>query len=114
MHSFSSIIFCFLILFSWNQLTNGLACYSCTNCNDPFNPTYVLVRYENDTTTWYCTKSWVSNNIVRSIATSCTQSSTVGSSQTCCQSNLCNNAQRYMLTKTFSFSIGILMLIVFF
>jgi hypothetical protein len=31
-------------------MTDGLACYSCTNCNDPFNQNYVLIRYGNEST----------------------------------------------------------------
>jgi hypothetical protein len=43
---------------AWNQLTDGLACYSCTNCNDPFNQNYIQIAYSNDTIPWYCSVSW--------------------------------------------------------
>ncbi|CAF1135891.1 unnamed protein product [Adineta ricciae] len=109
MFSFSSISLICCILFTWNQVTNGIACYVCTNCNDPFNPTYVGVSYQNDTN-YYCRKMVVANNIARDMITSCTSSSTAGTSQWCCQTNLCNSAQK----NTLGFLLAISVLKVFF
>lgn len=40
-------------------MTNGLACYSCTNCNDPFNSNYVQVLYQNESSiSYYCSVSF--------------------------------------------------------
>jgi hypothetical protein len=39
-------------------MTDGLACYSCANCNDPFNQNYIQVQYYNDSpTAYYCSVS---------------------------------------------------------
>jgi hypothetical protein len=38
-------------------MIDGLACYSCSNCNDPFNPNYVQVLYQNDSMAYYCSVS---------------------------------------------------------
>lgn len=50
-------------------MINGLACYTCTNCNDPFNSNYVQVSYYNDTIPYYCTVSL--NNLFRFKEISC-------------------------------------------
>ena len=38
-------------------LADGLVCYSCQNCSDPFQPTYIYAQWQNDTQTQYCTVS---------------------------------------------------------
>ena len=40
-------------------MSNGLACYSCINCNDPFNSLYIQVLYVNDSLGYYCSVSYV-------------------------------------------------------
>ena len=49
-------------------MTDGLACYACTNCNDPFSTNNVLVKYYNETFgPTYCTVSLLVSDILNLI-----------------------------------------------
>lgn len=39
-------------------MSEGIACYSCTNCGDPFNSLYIQVVYYNDTAGYQCYVSY--------------------------------------------------------
>ncbi|CAF0865891.1 unnamed protein product [Rotaria sordida] len=106
-------IVCFLLL-TWNPMIDGLACYTCSSCNDPFNQYYVQIAFINNTGILYCSKRSAAYNTSRSIESTCVEYGTVGNGQWCCQTNLCNKAKRNMLTNTFSFGIGLLMINLYF
>ncbi len=41
-------------------MTDGLACYACVDCNDPFNSKYIEVLYRNDSLSYSCSVSLIS------------------------------------------------------
>lgn len=53
------MIDCFSVIV---DVTDSLVCYSCQNCNDPFQSTYVYGQWLNDTQTLYCTVSKSKSN----------------------------------------------------
>ncbi|CAF1453418.1 unnamed protein product [Adineta steineri] len=95
-------------------MVDGLACYQCNNCNDPFMSTYVGVTYQNDTLPYSCVKTTSAYVTTRNILLNCTSFGTTGNGQWCCQNNLCNKAPKNILTNAFSFSIITSILMIFF
>ncbi|CAF3133210.1 unnamed protein product [Rotaria socialis] len=98
-HSFSvCIVFLFLV-----QSADGLRCYSCVNCNDPFDSTGVQTPVGSDNA--YCVKTKVASVVTRSILPICVSLNAKENGVWCCQKDLCNSTTKTKTMSSFFFSM---------
>ncbi|CAF2157167.1 unnamed protein product [Rotaria magnacalcarata] len=110
----SSIAIASFLFLIRSQMTEGLHCYACVNCNDPFNSTNVLITPSVSTPPWFCSKKTVHDNTSRSLIQSCAHYGTIGNGQWCCQTDLCNQAKKNLLINSYISDISLLVVEFFF
>ncbi|CAF0890122.1 unnamed protein product [Adineta steineri] len=97
------ILVCFLLALI--QLSDGLTCYTCAGCNDPFNKENVATQTVSDNSGYSCTKIKAENIVGRGLIQNCQEINAAGQGTWCCQKDLCNTATKTVLSTTILFSI---------
>ncbi|CAF1080036.1 unnamed protein product [Rotaria magnacalcarata] len=101
------IVFLFLM-----QSTDGLRCYSCSNCNDPFNSNGVqITEGSND---MYCMKTKLLSVVTRSLQPSCISLNDKDDGIWCCEKDLCNSAMKTKTMNSFFSSMIIISVMKFY
>ncbi|UJR10930.1 hypothetical protein I4U23_015115 [Adineta vaga] len=86
------IVGCFL-LFALSEFADGLQCYKCTNCNNPFTPTNDTITEVVDDEGYSCQKITARNvGTTRDIKKDCKEGNIKGIGTWCCKTDLCNGA----------------------
>ncbi|CAF0977926.1 unnamed protein product [Adineta ricciae] len=101
------ILICLLLILS-TQFSNGLQCYICESCNDPFDPSSANITTVPDDSNISCLKSKAFSFVSRGILANCKSSNLLYNGIWCCDKNLCNAAAKPMLTSIPFLSIIIL------
>ncbi|CAF3861276.1 unnamed protein product [Rotaria sp. Silwood1] len=83
--------------FSFKATHAALTCYSCNNCGmtwDASKATIVQTSGAND----YCRKTVSGTSVSKDYSSSCTEVNVLGNGVFCCQSDLCNSANKRSIT----------------
>ncbi|CAF0890381.1 unnamed protein product [Rotaria sordida] len=86
-----------LLAFSFSITHAALTCYSCNDCGtswDASKATIVQTSGAND----YCRKTVTGSSVSKDFSSSCTPVNVLGNGVFCCQSDLCNSANKRSIT----------------
>ncbi|CAF0939828.1 unnamed protein product [Adineta ricciae] len=100
-----SVILVCLVLCIFLPLNDGLKCYSCTVCSDPFNEGDMKIEEKPDSEGYYCTKIHAGIAVNRGISKNCDPVHVFGKGQWCCQKDLCNHSNKITSTNIILFAL---------
>ncbi|CAF1167277.1 unnamed protein product [Rotaria sordida] len=90
---------------------NTLTCYSCHDCDDPFNSNGVITVSVPANQGYYCRKSSIMTVVDRDVGQWCVQDNVRGNGLWCCQSNLCNHAKSMTSTSFLILPLTLIMIL---
>ncbi|CAF4166420.1 unnamed protein product [Adineta steineri] len=82
-----------LILLGMCELANGLRCYRCDKCNDPFTANGINITTVTPDAGYQCYKDTLQNSLTeRGIVQDCKEVNALNTGRWCCNKDLCNGA----------------------